>query len=105
MVAERVDAVIKTLAFIAPGFINEQVISAHNRCMEHLKRGCLSDNPDAELYTSVNPVCENRFKKYKCARGTSELEGFHFYIRNAIRAKGMNPFLSHLMLLNCIHRW
>ena len=67
--------------------------------MTHLLNGCLSDHPDVQLYFEHEVGNAMLFKKLKCARGSSQLEGFHAHVANATSGKIMSPQMFDLLLL------
>jgi hypothetical protein len=74
--------------------------------MKHVKNGCLSDHSDVQLYLDHEVQNDDiNFKKLKCSRGTSQLEGFHRYIGNCLGGKTMSPKLVDALLLNMVFRW
>lgn len=81
------------------------MLAAHENCMIHLSRGCLSDHPDVNLYTTYSEPTLEKFAKMKCSRGSSQQEGFHFYVHNSTMAKTVSPMLYDLFLVDIIHRW
>lgn len=103
-VSKRVNDVIMMFRKIDPVFINDKVMKEHQNNMKHLLKGCLSDYPGIELYSEhVNFNCE--FIKLKSARGSSALEGFHFFVADATAGKMIAPLLFDTMLEDMVYRW
>ena len=98
---KRVHSVIDLFRQIDPTFITESVLKKHKHCLHHLNEGCLSDHPDVPLYSKLS----ESDSRYRCARGSSSQEGFHFYIANAISGKVLSPMLFDAMLVEIVYRW
>lgn len=104
-VAKRINLVVETFREISPTFINAKVMKVHKSCMVHLKGGCLSDHPDVPLYFQMGSESDEVFQKLKCARGSSQGEGFHLHVRSAIAASVVSPVLFDYMLTDMVFRW
>jgi hypothetical protein len=98
------NTVFETFAKAVPSFVNEAISKEHSNLLKHVRKGCLSDLPDVNLYFGYN-VADDNFKMNTCARGTSQLENFHSYLRRCIRASGLRPELAQALLINVVHRW
>jgi hypothetical protein len=105
IVTRNVHEVLTTFREICPSYINDKVWKVHLNCLKHLNKGCLSDHPDVSLYFQSTINKDGVFKKMRCARGSSQLEGFHFYIANATAAKSMSAALYDRLLLDTVYRW
>ena len=103
--SKRVNSVVLFFKQLDPTFITPAVLKCHESCMTHLLNGCLSDHPDVQLYFEHEVGNAMLFKKLKCARGSSQLEGFHAHVANATSGKIMSPQLFDLLLLEMVHRW
>jgi len=68
----------------------------------HIEQGCMSDHPDVELYfTDAN----NDHSPLRCARGTSQLEGFHLWLRQALAGPNTSPVMAMHIILGVSHVW
>lgn len=102
--AERVDAVIDLFRSIDPSFITDSVLKAHQNGLKHINMGCLSDHPEVQLYFEVSGSDSNS-PLLRCARGSSQQEGFHFYVFDSTAGKTISPQLFDPMLAELVHRW
>jgi hypothetical protein len=105
IVAERVNKVVMVFHKLDKTFITKKVLEAHENCMKHLRKGCLSDCPDVPLYFEKTQGEQATFQSYKVARGTNKLEGFHYYVANSTAGKVVLPEVFDLMLLEIVFRW
>lgn len=97
---------VKTFHAVDPSFITDSMLkSVHHHCLKHLEKGCLSDHPEVNLYLELKQGSDDTFKKLKSARGSSQQEGFHFYVRQCTPAKTVSPILYDLFLADMTHRW
>ena len=102
----RVNAVVNAFHAVDPTFLNKSIMkSLHLNCLNHLEKGCLSDHPEVSLYLEIKEGSDATFKKLKAARGSSQQEGFHYYIRRGTAAKTVSPILYDLFLTDMTHRW
>jgi hypothetical protein len=67
--------------------------------MKHAKQGCLSDMPDIPYYYYLK-VCGKM-----CVRGTSQLEGFHMYLRRIVPRFHSSPRLVTCLLALFVYHW
>jgi hypothetical protein len=101
-----VDAVVNTFHKIDPTFVTKSTLeSTHQNCLHHLERGCLSDHPEVTLYLELKQGSEETFRRLKSSRGSSQQEGFHYYVRRSTAAKTVSPILYDLFLTDMTHRW
>ena len=100
----RVDLVIEKYRS-QEDFITAEVLSAHRNCRKHIMKGCVSDCPNVELYFVKPNGPAAQHTKYKCARGTSQLEALHRHLADCIRAHTMKPDLYNSLLHVIIFRW
>ncbi|KAI3642336.1 hypothetical protein MP228_011891 [Amoeboaphelidium protococcarum] len=103
-VAARVDEVVTKFHGMCPNFINKSVLETHQNQLKHLLNGCLSDPPGVNLYRQLSTASASLLK-LKCARGSSKQEGFHFYLRNSIKAKQMSQELADLVVMDLVFQW
>ena len=97
---------MKTFHAIDPTFITTSILqSIHQNCLNHLEKGCLSDHPEVTLYLEMKQGSDETFKHIKSTRGSSQQEGFHYYVRRSTAAKTVSPILYDLFLTDMTHRW
>ena len=70
----------------------------------HIKKGCVSDKPGISLYYKIG-VDAYGLDLYRCARGTSALEGLHAHIKLATRGYCYTPRLLLAILWEVFRRW
>jgi len=102
---QRFDQLIQTFRSVDRSFITDAVLKAHENCMKHVNEGCLSDHPAVSLYFAIDEGSDTKLPKFKCARGSSQLEGFHYYVANSTSGKTTSPFLFDMLLLELVTRW
>ena len=105
IVARRVDMVVQYFRQADPTFITDAILKIHANVMKHLQLGCLSDFPGVPLYTTYSAGNQTKFARLKCARGTSQQEGFHRYVYYSIAAVTASPHVIDPILLDLVNRW
>lgn len=79
-------------------------LEAVRRLRVHIIEDCCTDPPNQALYFEAGKDPETRCTLYRCVRGTSDLEGYHFHMRKLIDWC-LSPKLAHLLLLEHNYRW
>ena len=106
--AVRVQLVFETFTGLCdePGgpLITDRVKDVHRKCMKHVWRGCLSDIPGLQMYRQRN-VGKDGLPEYVTIRGTSQLEGYHRWLRACISGSQLSPRLFKDLLAHFNYRW
>jgi hypothetical protein len=66
--------------------------------------GCLSDHPDVQLYFEAHQS-SGELPVLRCARGSSQQEGFHFHVFQSTAGKTVSPDLFDPLLCELVYRW
>ena len=77
---KRVEKVIAHYREHCPSLVNTAMFrKCHEKQMKHIKKGCLSDHPDFNLYIEIQGKKENNIRNviYKTKRGSSQIETLH----------------------------
>ncbi len=86
-----------------PAFITDQVMEKFKGLEEHILNRCVSDPENVNL--TIEVLGKNgEVIRYKCARGTSQLEAFHRFLMEAIKANAMSPQLLDILVSSIVHR-
>ena len=83
--------------------ITPKTQNRHKQCMEHVWCGCLSDIPGMPMY--YERETKSGFPRYVTLRGTSQLEGYHRWLRACISGSQLAPGLFSDLLLHFNYRW
>mmetsp|Transcript_20653 Transcript_20653/g.53367 ORF Transcript_20653/g.53367 Transcript_20653/m.53367 type:complete len:561 (-) Transcript_20653:90-1772(-) len=83
---------------------SKQTWTVAENLLEHIRLGCLSDCPDTVYYYLVGHT-KDGLPKYRCARGTSHLEGYHHHLKELAAQHQMTPKLYIAMLRVFNYRW
>ncbi|XP_038588681.1 uncharacterized protein LOC119913343 isoform X2 [Micropterus salmoides] len=81
--------------------------------MEHIWRvqkrhvRCIQDVPGVQLYTETGDTTKGGvvLTRYRCARGSTSLEAFHFHLNRFIPGTSANALNFQLYLLEGLNRW
>ena len=84
--------------------ITDRVKDVHRKCMKHVWRGCLSDIPGLQMYRQRN-AGKDGLPEYVTIRGTSQLEGYHRWLRACISGSQLSPRLFKDLLAHFNYRW
>ena len=76
----------------------------HDRIMKTVQMGYLSDSPGVQLYYRIRKTTKG-WTQYKCARGSSALEGWHFHLRSALQGFTMGAALVDAIVVELQVRW
>ena len=79
-------------------FFEKDAWEAYKSLLKHVRKGCLSDHPDINLYSKVDG-------KLKCARSTSNLEGYHSHVKRIIGQYASTSELCISILRQFNYRW
>jgi hypothetical protein len=77
-----------------------------NALKDHVRKGCLSDPPPerVSLYYVVGKKRDG-MDRYSCARGTSDLEGFHQKLATVLMGKNVSPEIAMGQVKEFVSRW
>ena len=84
-------------------FTNKEVKDVHEKILEHIARGCVSDPPGRSMYYDLGRS-ESGMPNWNGTRGTSQLEGFHMHLVRAIRTWAISPELMDSLVLEFVIR-
>ena len=84
--------------------ISEKAREVHANQMQHVLNGCLSDVPGLSMCHVIG-FNSYGMPKYRCERGSSQLEGYHVHLRECIRARHLSPELADAILQEFNFRW
>lgn len=77
---------------------------AVKRLREHIAANCVADPKGVSLYFEEGKDPATGLTRYRCARGTNDLEGYHLHMRLLV-AWCVSPKLAHTLLLEYNYRW
>lgn len=76
---ERVLNEFKSVCYVDPNtkkpLLSDQAIKEFKNLLKHVDNDCLSDPPDIPLYFEIGTCKKTKLTKYRCIRGTSDVEG------------------------------
>jgi hypothetical protein len=104
----RICAVVKLCANVPDAktgemFFSQQTWKVHTNVLKHVRLGCLSDVPGLDYYyTTTSPSGKTTLWS---VRGTSQLEGFHKYLRRIFPGFHTSSRLATCLLAVFVYRW
>ena len=112
IILERLKRIAEVYANIKDAATNEPLFSKRTwkkwkAFMKHVERGCLSD-PDPSVVTLYHVLYykkSNGLPVYCCARGTSQLEGYHQKLRDAVPGWNCTPEMADCIMSEFVYRW
>jgi len=81
---------------------NEKTEAAVANMLKHVRKGCLSDGEDVDLYFLVG---RDGHATLRCVRGTSALEGYHKALRRLLGCGHRSPETMHWAVTEFNRRW
>ena len=81
-----------------------EAVEAIKKLRVHLASNCVSDPRNIPLYFDDGKDSMTGQRRFRCVRGTNDLEGYHHHNRG-IMAWCSSPVLAHCQMLEHSYRW
>jgi hypothetical protein len=101
----RLEGLLELFRDIDPTLVTDKVLNQHNRNMEHVRLGCLSDHPDVNLFLEYQKTDSKTHESMRICRGTSQLEGWHRHVKDGVSGQTIELALFNLQLHCLTDRW